>query len=63
MPRLETMADLVSTDAAAAEVGVDPETLRRWVRAGKVTPTLRTAGGQYRWDVDDLRRQLREPKR
>jgi hypothetical protein len=56
---LDHMADhYVSSDRAAADVGVDPETLRRWVRAGKVTPTMRTAGGHYRWNVDDLRRQL-----
>jgi 8-oxo-dGTP pyrophosphatase MutT (NUDIX family) len=51
----------LSTDAAAAEIGVDPETLRRWVRAGRVTPTMRTAGGHYRWDVGDLRAKLRNP--
>src|ERR1039458_6884100 len=56
---LDHMADrYVSSDLAAADVGVDPETLRRWVRSGKVTPTMRTAGGHYRWNIDDLRRQL-----
>jgi 8-oxo-dGTP diphosphatase len=51
--------DFSGTNAAAAAVGVDPETLRRWVRDGKVTPTVRTAGGQFRWNIDDLREQLR----
>jgi|ERR1022692_4620924 8-oxo-dGTP pyrophosphatase MutT (NUDIX family) len=56
------MADrYLSTDAAAAEIGVDPETLRRWVRARKITPTMRTAGGHLRWHLEDIRTQLRNP--
>ena len=49
----------VPTGTAAAAIGVDPVTLQRWANAGKVTPALRTPGGHFRWDLDDLRRQLR----
>jgi DNA-binding transcriptional MerR regulator len=49
---------LPSGDAARA-VGVSPRTLQRWVREGLIKPTERTAGGQYRWLVDDLREQIR----
>lgn len=49
---------LVGTGAAANGIGVDPATLWRWAQAGRVHPELRTAGGQARWDVDKLRRQL-----
>jgi 8-oxo-dGTP pyrophosphatase MutT (NUDIX family) len=37
---------------------VDPATLWRWAKSGRVHPELRTAGGQLRWDVDKLRHQL-----
>ncbi len=56
------MADL-STAEAAAEIGVHLGTLQRWAKTGRVKPKYRTAGakgrGHYRWDIDDLRDQLR----
>ncbi len=53
------MTRYLHTSEAAAELGIHPETLRRWVRAGIVTPTWRTPRrGDARWDVDDLHRQL-----
>jgi DNA-binding transcriptional MerR regulator len=50
---------LVTTGAAAKAIGVTPVTLQRWVHAGIVTPASVTAGGHFRWDLDDLREQLR----
>jgi DNA-binding transcriptional MerR regulator len=50
----------VSTGVAARALGVNRGTIARWVQSGLVTPALVTAGGQYRWDLDDLKRQLRE---
>lgn len=47
-----------TTAQAAADLGIAAATLQRWAKAGKVTPAFVTAGGQYRWDIDDLRRQL-----
>ena len=44
---------------AAEALGVVPESLQRWAKAGRVTPALRLPNGEYRWDIDDLRRQLR----
>lgn len=52
-------ARLVSSTQAARELGVHYGTLSRWVLEGRVTPALRTAGGHLRWDMVDLRRQLR----
>jgi NUDIX domain/MerR HTH family regulatory protein len=48
----------VKTHVAAAQLGVGTSTLQRWAARGLVTPALHTPGGQARWDVDDLRRQL-----
>jgi excisionase family DNA binding protein len=52
----------ISSGEAARQIGVHLVTLQRWVKAGYVTPAGRTAGGHYRWDLDDLRRQLAERK-
>jgi DNA-binding transcriptional MerR regulator len=51
---------LVSSGEAARQLGVGRSTLHRWWRDGLVTPALVTAGQHARWDLDDLRRQLRE---
>jgi excisionase family DNA binding protein len=53
---------LVPTSEAAEEIGVSTATLLRWVKERKITPTDETLGGHYRWDLDDLKRQLRERK-
>ncbi|WP_308817754.1 MerR family transcriptional regulator [Pseudonocardia alni] len=50
---------LVRTAEAARALSVDPSTLSRWAQKGLVHPKLRTAGGQARWDLDDLREQVR----
>jgi excisionase family DNA binding protein len=49
----------VTTGKAAEALGVSLTTLQRWAHEGLVTPALRTAGGHFRWDLDDLREQLR----
>jgi excisionase family DNA binding protein len=48
----------VTTGKAAEALGVSLTTLQRWAHQGLVTPALRTAGGHFRWDLDDLRGQL-----
>ncbi|MFR9803198.1 MerR family DNA-binding transcriptional regulator [Pseudonocardia sp. RS010] len=49
---------LIRTAEAARALGVSSETLRRWSRAGRVKPARRTLGGQDRWDLEDLKRQV-----
>ncbi|HEX5120368.1 MAG TPA: MerR family transcriptional regulator [Pseudonocardiaceae bacterium] len=53
------MAGLLSTGDAARELGIARSTLARWWADGLVTPALVTAGKHARWDLDDLREQLR----
>jgi excisionase family DNA binding protein len=51
--------DLLTTAEAAQALRVSLTTLQRWAKAGIVEPTLRLPGGRFRWDLDDLKRQLR----
>lgn len=48
----------MTTGEAAEAIGVSLTTLQRWAHEGLVTPVRRTRGGHYRWDLDDLKRQL-----
>jgi len=50
---------LITTGAAARELGISTATLTRWAAAGFVAPAERTAGGHYRWDLPVLREQVR----
>jgi DNA-binding transcriptional MerR regulator len=55
------MADrLLSTGQAAKAIGVAPRSLSRWVTEGLINPTLITPGGQFRFDLDELKAQLQE---
>jgi 8-oxo-dGTP pyrophosphatase MutT (NUDIX family) len=52
------VARLLKTAEAADAIGVGISTLQAWAASGRVTPAWRTPGGQARWDLDDLKRQL-----
>ena len=54
------VAVLVATGVAARELGIDRGTLVRWWQHGLVTPTIVTAGGHARWDLQELRQQLKD---
>ena len=49
------MNKFLSIQEAAKCLGVSPQTLRRWERKKKITPSHRTQGGQRRYAVRDLR--------
>ncbi len=49
------MSSLVSIGVAANEMGVHPDTLRRWEQEGKIEPVERTPGGRRRYDLAKLR--------
>lgn len=51
---------LLTTAEAAAYLGINRTTLANYVRRGLMMPTLTLPTGHYRWDLDDIRRQLRE---
>jgi predicted site-specific integrase-resolvase len=51
---------MLNTREAADAIGISPKTLQRYVTEGKVRPTLRLPSGQMRWDLDELKHQLRE---
>lgn len=53
------MSKLLTTADAADAIGVHRRTLQRWWSDGRVSPTERTVGGHARWDLDELRRQVR----
>jgi DNA-binding transcriptional MerR regulator len=52
--------DLVPTADAARMLGISARTLARYAQQGAVRPALVLPSGHLRWDVADLRRQLRE---
>ena len=54
------VAALVATGVAARELGIDRGTLVRWWQHGLVTPAIITAGAHARWDIQDLRQQLKD---
>lgn len=58
-----TRPKLVSTGIAARELGIDRVTLARWWRTGLVEPEFVTAGGHARWDMDKLRRDIKQINR
>ncbi len=46
---------LVPIGVASKELGVHPDTLRRWEKEGRIDPPERTAGGTRRYDLSKLR--------
>jgi DNA-binding transcriptional MerR regulator len=53
-------AELVGTGEAARALGIARRTLSYYARTGQLIPALVLPGGRYKWDVADVRRQLRE---
>jgi excisionase family DNA binding protein len=50
---------LITTSDLARALGVDVSTVRRWVSSSKITPSLTTPGGHHRFDLSQVREQLR----
>jgi excisionase family DNA binding protein len=50
---------LLTTAQAARLLGVSRRTLARYAERGQLVPTLVLPSGHYRWDLGDIRQQLK----
>lgn len=51
---------LLTSGEVADELGLSPRTISRYAREGLITPELVTAGGQYRFNLEKVRAELRQ---
>jgi hypothetical protein len=56
-------AELLTTAQAARWIGVSRRTLARYAELGWLKPTVTLPSGHHRWELEDLRRQVRELRR
>jgi excisionase family DNA binding protein len=54
---------LLTTGQLARELGLHARSIARWAQEGQLKPTLVTPGGQYRWELEDVREQLRQMRK
>jgi excisionase family DNA binding protein len=54
---------LLTTAELARRLNVTQATVQRWVRTGRIRPTLVTPGNQFRFSLDDVLEQLEQPRR
>lgn len=58
---LRGMSDrLLTSGELARALGISHRSITHYAKTGQLDPALTTPGGQYRWDLDDVKRQLRE---
>jgi excisionase family DNA binding protein len=50
---------LLTTSELADALSLSLKSIQRYLRDGKITPAYTTPGGHHRWDLDDVREQLR----
>ena len=51
---------LITTAELARTLGLAPRTIQRYRRLGWLVPAEVSMGGHARWDVEDVRAQMRE---
>ncbi|TQM38847.1 excisionase family DNA binding protein [Pseudonocardia cypriaca] len=54
---------LLTTAELARRLNVTSGTVQRWVRTGRIRPTLVTPGNQFRFNLDDVLEQLSQPRK
>jgi excisionase family DNA binding protein len=52
--------ELLSSGEVARRIGVSVNTVGAWVRRGWLKPAIRTAGGQYRFRMSEVLRDLEQ---
>jgi excisionase family DNA binding protein len=55
MPDFASMPDLLTPGEVGALFRVDPKTVTRWAKAGRLPAAVRTPGGHRRYYRDDIR--------
>lgn len=51
---------LISTGEVAKALGLSRSSIARYAADGRLTPELVTPGGQYRWDLESVKAELRK---
>ncbi|WP_433557690.1 helix-turn-helix domain-containing protein [Pseudonocardia xinjiangensis] len=54
---------LLTTTELAAALSVSTKTVHRWLAAKRISPAYTTPGNQYRWDLDDVLKQIKQPRK
>jgi DNA-binding transcriptional MerR regulator len=55
-----TTPRLITTRELARQIGLSERTIQRYRAEGLITPEIESKGGHARWDVESVKRQLRE---
>ena len=56
------MSKFITLPQLAEELGTHPQSIRRWIREDLLVPTLFTPGGQPRFILADILKQLKNVK-
>ena len=59
VPPRDRRTRLLLTSELAEELGVSARLIQQYRQDGILTPTLETPKGHARWDLEDVRQQLR----
>ncbi|WP_094921871.1 hypothetical protein [Pseudonocardia sp. MH-G8] len=55
--------ELVTTAELAARLKLSTRSIYRYYADGKITPDFTTPGGEHRWNVENVKEQLRALRR
>ncbi|MHA6619673.1 helix-turn-helix domain-containing protein [Pseudonocardia sp. DLS-67] len=61
-PNMAFVPSLITASELAAELRVSVKTIRTWTRTGRITPAATTPGGQYRYRLDEVLKELNVPR-
>lgn len=53
---------LLTSSQLADELGLSRQTIARYAKKGLLTPEFVTPGGQYRWDLEKVKTELRQAR-